>query len=162
MPRRCSDWRTASAGQQHPRLVVLKQLFSDHERVDIVFSQSAIVFRELDSQGIRNAGDKISIASYGSDIQNLDLAPARLRKPRYIPLVHGAWIDGNFLGVFEHRFILGIQLCVAKIVGNRHHDFVISIDLFTEKLSVCDGSIAALEQRSDQDGDHLFPLYSKA
>jgi hypothetical protein len=45
---------------------------------------------------------------------------------------------------------------------DRHHQIVISIDFFTEKLSVGDGSIAAFEQRAHEDGDHFLTFDSEA
>jgi len=42
-----------------------------------------------------------------------------------------------------------------------HDQVIIAAHLFTEKLPVSDSSITALEERADQDGDHLLPFDSQ-
>jgi hypothetical protein len=48
------------------------------------------------------------------------------------------------------------------VVGNLHDQVIISLHLFTEKLPVRNRSVATLQKRSNQNGDHLLSLDPKA
>ena len=72
-------------------------------------------------------------------------------------------LERDLFGVFEHGHILGVYTGLPVILLELQHQLLRRrIAHFTEKLSVRDRSVAALEKGGNQDGDHLLPFAAQA